>query len=92
MSDVIGVGEITWCHHLTDPDWKVQTAQDPCEDLHKQMLYSVEVHLARMLQHKIRSQAQLHIHIMLLMTHCGNIRGPVHVAYVIIGEASKQVH
>lgn len=34
MSDVIGVGEIPRCHHLTDPDWKVETAQDPGEDLY----------------------------------------------------------
>lgn len=32
------------------------------------------------------------MHIILLMTHCGNIRSPVHIADVIIGQASKQVH
>lgn len=42
VSDVIGVGEIARRHHLTDPNWNVQTAQDPGEDLHT---YSEELRL-----------------------------------------------
>lgn len=34
VSDIIGVGEVTRRHHLADPNWQVQAAQDPGEDLH----------------------------------------------------------
>lgn len=45
-----------------------------------------------MAQHRIHPQTRLRIHIILLMTHRRNIRDPVHVADVIVGEASEEVH
>ncbi len=55
VSDVIGVGEIPRCHHLTDPNWKVQTAQDPGEDLHtkRHILYSLEFQLTHTVQQSL---------------------------------------
>lgn len=47
VSDVIGVCKIPRCHHLTDPNWKVQTAQDPGENLHT---HSVEFHFTHTAQ------------------------------------------
>ncbi|KAG7228068.1 hypothetical protein INR49_005690 [Caranx melampygus] len=33
VSNVIGVGEISWCHHLTDPNWKVRQRDQLVEQL-----------------------------------------------------------
>lgn len=35
MADVIGVGNISWYHHLTGPYRKIQTSQNSCENLWK---------------------------------------------------------
>lgn len=43
VSDVIRVGKIAWCHHLTDPNRKVQTAKDPGKDLHTQRSGSLNI-------------------------------------------------
>lgn len=33
MADVVGVGDISWHHHLTGPHREIQTPQYSCEDL-----------------------------------------------------------
>lgn len=33
MAYVVGVSDVAWHHHLTGPDRKIQTPQNPCENL-----------------------------------------------------------